>query len=362
MSNWKVSKEKIEIFTHGNAEALVIGKVGSYQVVVQKGLYNDGDEVIFAPEKSVLTGDIKTEYEKYLAGPNKDRVKSVRLRGEISSGIIIPPSLVSNFKDYEVGVDISDLLGISHYEPPIPTQLAGKVKSYSMPFVGSHDCEHVGVYVNDLIDGERVVITEKIHGSQFILAHNIDANETIVSSKGLLKSGLTIEENEDNAYWKAAKNDKLVEKIIDNFDSGVIQIFGEVVPIQPGYSYGKTTATSLLFDIRVNGESIPYDLVPDTFKEMWVPIVFDGIINLEKKEIVIFSDAKRGIHKTKIDFVLPKSIQKMAEVKERVSGKELHWAEGLVIRPYIDRNANDGTKLRLKILSKYYTETGEEIN
>ena len=59
MSQWKVSKEKIELFTHPNADALLIGKVGSYQVVVQKGLYNDGDEVVFAPEKSVLTGDIK---------------------------------------------------------------------------------------------------------------------------------------------------------------------------------------------------------------------------------------------------------------------------------------------------------------
>jgi RNA ligase (TIGR02306 family) len=155
MSNWKISKEKIEIFTHPNADALMIGKVGSYQVVVQKGLYNDGDEVVFAPEKSVLTGDIKTEFEKYLAGPDKNRVKAVRLRGEISSGIIIPKHLVPGFETFDVGQDVSETLHITKYEPPIPTQLAGKVKSFSMPFVGSHDCEHVGVYVNDLIDGER---------------------------------------------------------------------------------------------------------------------------------------------------------------------------------------------------------------
>ncbi len=66
MSNWKVSKEKINLFTHPNADALMIGKVGSYQVVVQKGLYNDGDEVVFAPEKSVFTGELKIEFEKYL--------------------------------------------------------------------------------------------------------------------------------------------------------------------------------------------------------------------------------------------------------------------------------------------------------
>jgi len=362
MSNWKISKEKIEVFTHPNAELLVLGKVGSYQVVVQKGLYNDGDEVIFAPEKSVLTGEIKSEFEKYLAGPDKDRVKAVRLRGEISSGIIIPKELVKNFETIEVGQDISSELGIHKYEPPIPTQLAGKVKSFSMPFVGSHDCEHVGVYVNDLVDGERVVISEKLHGSQFILAHDIVSNETIVSSKGLLKNGLTIEVSDENTYWIAAKNDELVNKICKNFNDGVVQVFGEVIPVQGGYSYGQTKPTARIFDIRVNGESIPYDMVPEDFKSLWVPIVFDGQLTLDKKEVVIYSDPERGIHKTKNDYLLPKSIVDLCKGNELVSGQGVHIREGVVLRPYVDRNAKDGTKLRLKIINPAYKETGEEIN
>ena len=98
MSNFKVSKEKISIFTHPSGDKLQLGRIGSYQVVVQKGLYQDGDLVVFAPEKSVLTGQLKSEYETYLAGPNKDRVKAIRLRDQISSGIIIPPHLISDFE------------------------------------------------------------------------------------------------------------------------------------------------------------------------------------------------------------------------------------------------------------------------
>jgi RNA ligase (TIGR02306 family) len=362
MSNFKVSKEKISLFTHPNADSLSIGKVGSYQVVVQKGLYNDGDDVVFAPEKSVLTGTIKDEFEKYLVGPNKDRVKAVRLRGEISCGIIIPSHLVPNFNTIEVGSDVSDALGISKYEPPIPTQLAGKVKSFDMPFIGQHDCEHANVYVNDLINGERVVITEKVHGSQFILAHNIDTNETIVSSKGLLKNGLTIEESDENTYWIASKNDNILDKIRDNFSSGVVQVFGEVIPVQSGYSYGQTKPTTRIFDVRLNGESIPYDMVADEFKTLWVPVVFDGNINLEEKEIVIYSDPERGIHKTRTDYLLPKDIVDMCKGNELVSGNEVHIREGVVLRPYVDRVAKDGTKLRLKIINPAYKETGEEIN
>lgn len=362
MSNWKVSKERIELFVHPNADALELGKVGSYQVVVQKGLYTTGDEVVFAPEKSVLTGQLKAEYEKYLSGPDKDRVKAVRLRNEISSGIIIPKEFIPNFESYEVGVDISTDLGISKYEPPIPVHLAGKVKSFDMPHIGNHDCEHANVYVNDLIPGERVVITEKVHGSQFILAHEIETEKTIVSSKGMLKSGLSLEDEEGNTYWVAAKNDNIISKIRNSFSEGVVQVFGEVIPVQKGYNYGQTKPTVRLFDVRVNGQSIPYDKVPGCLRELWVPIIYDGTLNLDSKEIVLYEDSSRGIRKTKVDFILPKDVVDLCKGNEMVSGKELHIREGVVLRPYIDRDAKDRTKLRLKIINPAYKETGEEIN
>ncbi len=362
MSNWKVSKEKIQLFTHPNADQLQIGKVGAYQVVVQKGIYNDGDVVVFAPEKSILTGQLKQEYEKYLSGPDKNRVKSVRLRGEVSCGIIIPPGLTGDVSTLEVGEDISDKLGISKYEPPIPQSLAGQVKRFDMDHIGHHDCEHYNVYVNDLIDGERVIVTEKIHGSQFILGHDIKINKTIVSSKGLLKSGLVIDESDTNLYWTACKNDSIVENIRNVWLNGVVQIFGEVVPIQKGYDYGQTKPTVRIFDIRENGISIPYDKVPYYFKSLWVPVIFDGPINLDRKEVVIYSDPEKGIHKTRIDFLLPKNILDLREGREMVSGTGSHIREGVVLRPYVDRDANDGTKLRLKIINPAYKESGEEIN
>lgn len=362
MSNFRVSKQKISLFTHSNADSLQLGRVGSYQVVVQKGLYNDGDEVIFAPEKSVLTGQIKSEFEKYLAGPNNDRVKAVRLRGEISSGIIIPKHLVPNFESIHIDEDVAEILGITKYEPPIPAQLAGKVKSFDMPYIGHHDCEHAGVYVNDLVEGERVLITEKLHGSQFILAHNIENAETLISSKGLLKRGLRIEEEDTNSYWAAAKNDRVVQKIQSHWSSGVVQVFGEVIPVQSGYTYGQTKPTVRIFDIRFNGNSIPYDIVPEEFKSLWVPIVFDGPIKLNTTEVVIFSDPTRGIHKVKFDKTLPKEVVDLCKGLELVSGKSVHIREGVVLRPYVDRLAVDGTQLRLKIINPAYKETGEELS
>jgi len=362
MSNWKVSKEKIELFTHPNADSLMVGKVGSYQVVVQKGLYNDGDEVVFAPEKSVLTGEIKTQFEKYLSGPDKDRVKAVRLRGEVSSGIIIPKFLVNDFDSLELGVDISECLGIIKYEPPIPTHLAGKVSPFDMQHIGSHDCEQFAVYTKDLINGERVVISEKLHGSQFILAHEIETEKTIVSSKGMLKSGLSLQEEGTNTYWIAAKNCDVISRIRQSFDSGVVQVFGEVIPVQKGFSYGQSKPVVKLFDVRVNGVSIPYDMVPENLLELWVPVVFDGSLNLIESEVVIYTDPERGIHKTKVNKSLPQDVIDMCKGLELVSGQGLHIREGVVLRPYLDRDSTDGTKLRLKIINPSYKESGEEFN
>ena len=362
MSNWKVFKTKIEVFTHPNADALNIGKVGTYQVVVQKGLYQTGDTVIFAPEKALLTGEIKTAFEQYLAGPNNDRVKSIRLRGELSCGIIVPKELVPDFESYDFDEDISVQLGITKYEPVIPACLAGKVYAFDMPHVGSHDCEHANVYINELIQGERVVITEKVHGSQFILAHNLEDDNTIVSSKGMLKQGLSLEESDGNTYWIAAKNDDIVGRIKRNFTKGVIQVFGEVIPVQGGYNYGQDKPTSRIFDIRKDGYSIPYDQVPDEFSEIWVPVLFDGDIKLDEVKVVIYEDTEKDIRKTRTDYLLPKEIVSLCKGKETVSGREQHIREGFVLRPYYDRSARDSTKLRLKVINPAYKETGEEIN
>ena len=362
MSNWKVSKEKIELFVHPNADALEIGKVGSYQVVVQKGLYQTGDVVVFAPEKSILTGQIKEAFQTYLTGPDSDRVKSIRLRGELSCGIIIPKELVPDFDKYELDEDISIALGCTKYEPVVPTHLAGKVSAFDMPYVGKHDCEHATVYVNDLVQGERVVMTEKLHGTQFILAHNLEDSNTIVSSKGMLKQGLSLEESDENTYWIAAKNDDVVGKIKRNFIEGVVQVFGEVIPVQGGYNYGQTKPTVRVFDVRVNNVSIPYDQVPTEFKEIWVPIIFDGPIKLDEVEVVIYEDVSKGIRKTRIDFLLSDEVIARCKGKETVSGREQHIREGIVIAPYIDRKAKDSTRLRLKLINPAYRETGEEIN
>ena len=201
-----------------------------------------------------------------------------------------------------------------------------------------------------------------VHNSQITLAYSFQTDETIVSSKGLLKSGLSIKEDENNAYWIAVKNCNIVESIKKNYNSGVVQIFGEIIPVQKGYNYGQTTITLRLFDVRWNGKSIEFDKVADEFKEIWVPIIYDGECKMTQKEVILQKSFDGQIIASKKTNVISTEITELCKGMELVSGKSQHIREGIVVRPYKDRLAHDGNKLRLKILNPEYKETGDEFN
>jgi RNA ligase (TIGR02306 family) len=92
-----------------------------------------------------------------------------------------------------------------------------------------------------------------------------------------------------------------------------------------------------VFDVRLNGYSVPYDELQEVWGDVWVPVLYDGPFNAD-------------------------NARQLRAGKEQVSGKELHIREGVVVRPYVDRRASDGTRLCLKIINPAYKETGDEIN
>lgn len=354
MSTFKVSKEKIEVFPHYNAEKLSLAKIGSFQCVTQKGLYNGGESVVFAPEKSILTGLLEQEYKNYLTGPDKNRVKAVTLRGELSCGIIIPDELVfkitgKHIDELSENEDLSQTLGISQYIPKVPSDMSGEIEAITeYEFKTNHDVEQFGVYASEFVEGERVVATEKLHGSQFVGYCKLDASGKVaakwVSSKGQSSKGFSIIENESNFYWKSAKNIDLWNLISKSYtnpyqEKTIVQIFGEAIPCQgKDWSYGQTEPTLRIFKVVVNGNTIPYSMVVTPLKDYWVPILYDGL----------YTD-------------IPK-IRELAKGNECVSGKSLHIKEGLVLTPFEDRRAKDGTRLLVKMINPAYKETGEELN
>ncbi len=337
MADFKVIKTQIKIFPHPNAEKLELLKIGTYQAVVQKDLYRDGDIVVFAPTKSVLPEHIADNFRQYLHGKDKNRVGTIRLRGEISMGVIVPLEKVDIDNLLPLDEDIADRLGIYKYEPPIPQSLTGQVKpAIDLDRIMYHDVEQLRIYADEFTMGEPIRVWEKIHGSQGIYLRN-KKGEIAVSSKGLFRQGLVIEETKGNTYWTAARNMGLFEVLAELYLDRDVQIFGEVIPVQKGFNYGYEEPRILFFKLVIDGEIIAYDNLPPAIKDNWVVLLYEG------------------------EFDLTKIVPLCENIKyETISGKKLHISEGGVIVPIVPRLSSEGFDLQLKIISKAYAKVEDE--
>lgn len=188
MSTFEVKIYKLTIEEHPNADAIELARVGDYRSIVRKGQFQTGDLAAYIPEGSIVP-DIWIErlgLVGKLAGSKRNRVKAVRLRGAVSQGLIVPIEFRKKIMDQDTneftdeyilaslgdlgaghvvheGDDVTELMGVTKWEPPIPTQMAGEVFNAFGKTI-HYDIENIKKHPDILEEGEIVSITEKIHG------------------------------------------------------------------------------------------------------------------------------------------------------------------------------------------------------
>lgn len=93
MSTLKVTAEQLTVHPHPNADALELAQVGLFRAVVAKGAYRPGDWAVYIPESALVPEGLVEELglTGKLAGSRRNRVKAIRLRGELSQGIVCRP-------------------------------------------------------------------------------------------------------------------------------------------------------------------------------------------------------------------------------------------------------------------------------
>ncbi len=134
MSTLRVTAEVLTVHEHPNADALELAQVGLYRAVVAKGAYRTGEAAVYIPEQSVLPPDLIEELglTGRLAGGEANRVKAVRLRGELSQGIVCRPKALADVdlaRAAAEGTDFAERLGITKWVPPVPPTMDGEVES-----------------------------------------------------------------------------------------------------------------------------------------------------------------------------------------------------------------------------------------
>lgn len=197
------SVQKIaEIKPIEGADRIVAYRINGWWVVDSKDKYEVGDYVVFCEVDSWIPHELapflsKGKEPREFEGVKGERLKTVRLRGQISQGLILPiPDGFIKLED----TDCTDVLGIRKWERPIPAQLRGLIKGNFPSEIPKTDQQRVqNIKIEEYV-GPSYEVTEKLHGSSMTCF--LDKNgEFHVCSRNL-----DLKFDENNAYWKAAIN------------------------------------------------------------------------------------------------------------------------------------------------------------
>ncbi|MFF7440336.1 RNA ligase (ATP) [Streptomyces sp. NPDC008122] len=328
MSTLRVTAEVLTVHPHPNADALELAQVGLYRAVVAKGIYRTGDAAVYIPEQAVLPLALVEELglTGRLAGGNSDRVKAVRLRGELSQGLVCRPAALAGVdlaRAAAEGADFAEALGITKWVPPIPPTMSGDVEAAPdlLPWV---DIENLQRHPDVFEPGEPVVLTEKLHGTACLLTFHAGDGRVQVSSKGFGGKGLALREDPRNLYWRAVRGHGLAgvaERLAERLGARRVGLFGEV--------YG-SGVQDLAYGADARSETVGYALFD-------VSAEIDGQVRwldpedvVEAGEVPLVPRLYSGPYD--LDTVLAH-----ASGRETVSGRETHLREGVVIRPATER-------------------------
>lgn len=197
------------------ADKIELATVDNWKVVVAKDVnHKVGDLVVyceidsFLPIKSEFEWLRKSSYKKLSDGSEGFRIKTVKLRGQISQGIIIPLKEVQ-LSNIEEGEDVTERLEIIKYDPPMGAVLSGLAKGLFPSFINKTDEERIQNLTKhyENYKQHKFYITEKLDGSSATFFLN--NGEFGVCSRNLELAHT----EEGNTFWRIARELDLENKL-----------------------------------------------------------------------------------------------------------------------------------------------------
>jgi RNA ligase (TIGR02306 family) len=352
----KVNVVRIEeILPHTNADSLGIVYIGGYQCVVKKEVYKVGDLALYIQPDTLVPVHPAFSFlwEGTEPTERRRRVTVRRFRKEWSEGLLMPVSefdalhrlgsgLGCRLLNVSEGDDVAELLGFKHYEEPehgAPLGTPGrtlplwqrilkffgyKPRPFGPKVSTVYDVESLKNYPRVFAEGEEVIVTEKIHGS--------NARYLFDGKKFWIGSHKKWRKDSGNIWARIAAKYPWIEQFCR--DNPGDTLYGEVTPTQAGYQYGNTPEEQFFaFDVkRADGSYIPkrtlYKLVSI---QQLVPVVYEGPYDAAK-------------------------VKAMAEGRTLVGMKNAHIREGIVVSSVEERTVRGVGRAHLKLKSMAFLE------
>ena len=288
------------------ADAIEVASVLGWKVVVKKGEYQVGDLAVYMEIDSVPPDEEQYRFLWKFAEqrPNNFRIKTIKLRGQISQGILFPLDLATRTyamlmqpidqmaDEFLIGTDLTELLGITKYEPPLPKG-SDDIAGQFFDGVPKTDEERVqsstGRKHLEALQGKPYNITIKLDGASMTVA--MHGGEPKVASRNYRLADV-----DNSAYWNAARNGNLLH-FVQLYPHLAVQ--GELCgPGIQSNRLGLAEHRCFVFNIynRDLGVYEPYDRIWQAAQEFMfdiVPMVEWGMsFNADADDLLKFAEGK----------------------------------------------------------------------
>lgn len=270
MSNFNVSLWKVaEISVHPSADKLEIAKLEglTYQFVVGKDNFKKGELVAYFPLDAIIPVGLASAIGLPVKEGKPFRVKSIRLRGMWSEGVLAPLSVIGlDPKFAEVGLDLTEKLGVVKYEPVEFQENIFKGQRpdnlIALPTtVRKYDIENLQRYPTtyEALKDVVVHITEKLEGSHWWARIDKDGETVHVGQRNFeIKRGdPLLNVDQLHPFWQLLYQENLDDYLYwlhRHFPHNDVTIRGEAVGqgVQGNY-YGLKGREVYLFEIELDG-------------------------------------------------------------------------------------------------------------
>ena len=125
------------------ADAIEVATVGGWKVVVKRGEFTAGDLALYIEIDAWCPTGVapflsKCKEPREYSGVKGERLRTIRLRGQISQGLIL-----HYVGDGREGDDLTEALGIQKWELPVSAQLQGMARGNFPHFLRKTDQERI---------------------------------------------------------------------------------------------------------------------------------------------------------------------------------------------------------------------------
>jgi RNA ligase (TIGR02306 family) len=193
------------------ADKICAYRVDGWLVVDTINKYQVNDLVIYCEVDSWIPHELapflsKGQDPREYNGVKGERLKTVKLRGQVSQGLLLPIELTF-WRD--IGTNVTESLGIQKWEPPIPSQLQGTMKGNFPHFIPKTDQERCQNLRKDIFETHKDEIYE--------VTVKLDGSSTTIYVKdgevGVCSRNIDLKETEGNSFWKAARDQNLIDAL-----------------------------------------------------------------------------------------------------------------------------------------------------